>query len=199
VNSGTTCYHSVQNILSYRLLSKYIKIKIYKTIPVLFNGCETWSLTLTVEHRKTVFEKRVLRRTFRPTREGVRGDWRRLHKEEFHDLRSFFSMTQQPLVGQGLLTVEASRSHSVTYTTFGSTPWMSDQPDEETSTWQHRTLTRDSHPCSRRDSSPQSQQWASADPRFRPRGYWDRRPVFLINYYSGHKIKKDVMRGAYDE
>jgi hypothetical protein len=43
-------------------------------------------------------------------------------------------MAQQALVGLGLSTVEASRSHSVTHTTFGSAPWMIDQPDEETST-----------------------------------------------------------------
>jgi len=98
MNSGNSCYHSVQNILSSRLLSKYIKIKIYKTIilPVLFSGCETWSLKLTVEHRMTVFEKRVLRRTFGPTREEVTGDWRRLHKEEFHDLCSFFHGATAP-------------------------------------------------------------------------------------------------------
>jgi len=79
----------------------------------------------------TVFEKRVLRRIFGPTREEVTGDWRRLHKEEFHDL-CFFFVAQQPLVGQAFLIVEASRLHSVTHTTFGSTPWMSYQPDEET-------------------------------------------------------------------
>jgi len=32
------------------------------------------------------------------------------------------------------------------------------QPDAETSTWQHTTLTRDKLPCLRRDSIPQSQQ-----------------------------------------
>ena len=48
LKSGNTCYHSVQNLLSSRLLSKNLKIKIYKTIilPVLLYGCETWSLTL---------------------------------------------------------------------------------------------------------------------------------------------------------
>ena len=35
--------------------------------------------------------------------------------------------------------------------------WTGDQPDAETSTWQHTTLTRDRHPCLRRDSIPQSQ------------------------------------------
>jgi hypothetical protein len=50
-NSGNACYHSVQNLLSSRLLSKSIKIKIYKTIilPVVLYGCEIWSLTLSTE------------------------------------------------------------------------------------------------------------------------------------------------------
>ncbi|PNF17549.1 hypothetical protein B7P43_G15564, partial [Cryptotermes secundus] len=58
LNSGNACYHSVQNLLSFRLLSKNIKIRIYKTIilPVVLYGCETWSLTLREEHR--VFENR---------------------------------------------------------------------------------------------------------------------------------------------
>ena len=48
LRSGNTCYHSVQNLLSSRLLSKNVKIKIYRTIilPVVLYGCETWSLTL---------------------------------------------------------------------------------------------------------------------------------------------------------
>jgi len=35
---------------------------------------------------------------------------------------------------------------------------MSDQPDAVTSTWQHTTLIRDKHPCTQRNSKPQSQQ-----------------------------------------
>jgi hypothetical protein len=47
-NSGNVCYHSVQNLLSSRLLSKDVKVRIYKTIilPVVLYGCETWSLTV---------------------------------------------------------------------------------------------------------------------------------------------------------
>jgi hypothetical protein len=50
------------------LLSKNIKVRIYKTIilPVVLYGCETWALTLREEHRLRVFEKRVLRRIFGP-------------------------------------------------------------------------------------------------------------------------------------
>jgi len=36
--------------------------------------------------------------------------------------------------------------------------WTSDQPDAETSTWQHTTLTTDWHPCHWWDSNPQSQK-----------------------------------------
>ena len=60
---GNACYYSVQNILSSSLLSKKLKIKIYRTIilPVVVYGCETWSLTLREERRLRVFENRVLR------------------------------------------------------------------------------------------------------------------------------------------
>jgi hypothetical protein len=70
LNSGNACYHSVQNLFSYRLISKNLKIKIYKTIilPVVLYECETWSRTLKEEHRLRVFEYRVLRRIFGPKR-----------------------------------------------------------------------------------------------------------------------------------
>jgi hypothetical protein len=77
------------NLLS-RLLSKNIKIRIYKAIimPVVLYGCETWSLTLREEHRLRVFENRVLRRTFGPKRDEVTGGRRKLHNEELHNLYS---------------------------------------------------------------------------------------------------------------
>jgi hypothetical protein len=76
--------------LSSRLLSKNIKIRIYKTIilPVVLYGCETWSLILREENRLRVFENRVLRRIFGPERDEVTGDWRKLHNEELHSLNS---------------------------------------------------------------------------------------------------------------
>jgi hypothetical protein len=58
----------------------------------------------------------------------------------------FFSPTaRQPLVGHGLLTVEASRTQSDTPHSVGLL-WTSDQPDADTSTW-HTTLTGDRRPC----------------------------------------------------
>jgi hypothetical protein len=57
LNSSNACYHSVQNLLSPRLLLKNVKIRIYKTIilPVVLYVCESWSLTLREEHRLRVF------------------------------------------------------------------------------------------------------------------------------------------------
>jgi hypothetical protein len=76
LKSGSTCYHSVQNLLSASFLSKNVKIKIYRNIilpPVLY-GCETWSLTLKEERRPRVYENRVLRKIFGTKRDDVTGE-----------------------------------------------------------------------------------------------------------------------------
>jgi hypothetical protein len=67
-----------------------IKIRTYKTIilPVVLYGCETWSLTIREEHRLRVSEKTVLRRIFGLKRDKVRGGWRKLHNDNFHNLYS---------------------------------------------------------------------------------------------------------------
>ena len=76
--------------LSSSLLSKTLKIKIYRSIifPVVLYGCETWSLTMREERRLRVFQNRVLRRVFGPKRDEVTGKRRKLHKEELRDLYS---------------------------------------------------------------------------------------------------------------
>jgi len=90
MRSGNVCYHSVQNHLSSRLLSKNLKIKRYRTIilPVVLYGCETSSLTLRVERKLRVFQNMVLRGIFGPRSDKVTGEWRRLHNEELNDLYS---------------------------------------------------------------------------------------------------------------
>jgi hypothetical protein len=78
------------NYLGISVLSKNLKIGIYKTLilPVVLYGCETWSLTLRDEHRLRVFENRVLRRLFGPKRDEVTGELRKLRNEELRDLYS---------------------------------------------------------------------------------------------------------------
>jgi len=75
LRSGNACYHSVQKLLSSRLLSKNVKIKICRTVvlPVVLYGCETWSLTLREERKLRVFENMVFRRIFGPRRDEVTG------------------------------------------------------------------------------------------------------------------------------
>jgi hypothetical protein len=86
--------------LSSRLISKNLKIKIYKTVifPVVLYRCEIWSLSLGDERRLRVSENRVLRNIFGPKREED-GSWRKLHNDELHSLYS----------SQNIVTVITSR------------------------------------------------------------------------------------------
>ena len=64
-------------------------LRMYKVHVVTFRNAmitKTWSLTLREEHRLRVFENRMLRRIFGPKRDGVTGEWRKLHNEELNDL-----------------------------------------------------------------------------------------------------------------
>ena len=69
--------------MSFSLLSKNLKIKIYRTVilPVVLFGYDTWLFTLREERRL-----RVLRRIFGPKRDELTEEWRKLHNEELNDL-----------------------------------------------------------------------------------------------------------------
>jgi hypothetical protein len=89
INSGNACFYSIQNLMSSRLLSKNVKIKICNNtiLPVLC-WCEILSLPTREERRLRVFENRVQWRIFGSKRDKVMGGWRKLHYEELHDLYS---------------------------------------------------------------------------------------------------------------
>ena len=92
LQSGSVYYYLVQNLLSSSLLSKNIKVKIYRTIilPFVFlYGCETWSPTVNEEHRPRVFGNRVRRKKFGLTRDEVTGSG------EDDTLRHFMICTNQ--------------------------------------------------------------------------------------------------------
>ena len=74
--SGNACYHSVQNLLSSRLLSMKLKMNICRTIilPVVLYGFEDLSPTLREERKLRVFENMLLRRIFGPRRDDVNGE-----------------------------------------------------------------------------------------------------------------------------
>jgi hypothetical protein len=73
LNRGNAGYYSVQNLLPSTLLPKNIKVKIHRTIilPVVFYGCETWSLTLREDRRLRVFQNRVLKILLGPKKDEV--------------------------------------------------------------------------------------------------------------------------------
>jgi hypothetical protein len=79
-----------------------------------------------------------------------------------------------PLVGQGLLIFKASRSHSDTLNRYDTSGRVISPT--ETSTRKRTTLTRDRHPCARRDSIPQSQQPSGRRPK-----PWAARPLGLAS------------------
>jgi hypothetical protein len=82
LNLGNVCYPSVQNVLSYPLLHKNIKIKIYRSIniiqPVVSNKCTTCSFIFGSEQR--------LRVRYLGLSGWISGDWISLHNEQLHDL-----------------------------------------------------------------------------------------------------------------
>ncbi|KAJ4450411.1 hypothetical protein ANN_01835 [Periplaneta americana] len=90
INMGNACYYSVEKLLSSSLLSKKLKVRIYKTVilPVVLYGCQTWTLTLREKQRLRVFENKVLRKIFGAKRDEVTGEWRKLHNAELHALYS---------------------------------------------------------------------------------------------------------------
>jgi len=76
LKSGNDSSLSVQNILSFSLLSKTLNIKSSRSIilPVVLHGFEVWSVKLRDEHRLSVLESRMLSKMFEPQREEVTGE-----------------------------------------------------------------------------------------------------------------------------
>jgi len=85
-------------------------------------------------------------------------------------------VAQQPLVGQVLLIMEASRPHSYTLHSVGLL-WTSDQPVAETlpDNTQHSQQTAIHAPGWIRSRNPTKR--AAAGSRFRQRGHWDRHVI----------------------
>ena len=104
--------------------------------------------------------------------------WGQLNWSNFQLL--FFLPWRQAPVGQGRLIIEASRSHpDIPHSV--ELLRTSDQPDTETSTWQHTSLTTDIHASSAiRTRNPRKR--AAADPRLRPRGHWVRQLLLLKSH-----------------
>ncbi|KAJ4430278.1 hypothetical protein ANN_22490 [Periplaneta americana] len=88
---GRRGYQMIDDDMWIILLSKNLKVRIYKTVVILADvlyGCETWTLTLREEHKLRVFENKVLRKIFGAKRDEDTEEWRKLHNTELHALYS---------------------------------------------------------------------------------------------------------------
>jgi hypothetical protein len=55
--AGHACYYLAQNLLSFHLLSKSVKVEVQNvTVLSLLCGIETWPLALWEEHRLSAWE-----------------------------------------------------------------------------------------------------------------------------------------------
>jgi hypothetical protein len=98
--------------------------------PIVTYASETWVLKETVILKLSVFERKILRRIFGPTKENQ--IWRVETNKELDKL-IFFSVTLRPNAGHGLLIREVSRSHNDALRSVGLL-WTSDHLVAETTT-----------------------------------------------------------------
>jgi len=87
ITLGNKAYHAYQFLFESRLVSKKLKMKLYWSIirPIVTYACETWVLKETTENKLMVFERKVLRKIFGPTKERD-GTWQIKTNDELDKL-----------------------------------------------------------------------------------------------------------------
>jgi len=87
ISVGNRAFHANQDLFKSKLLTKKSKLRMYQTLvrPVVTYACETWVLKENIKTKLRVFERKVLRRIYRPTKESD-GTWRIKSNEELNRL-----------------------------------------------------------------------------------------------------------------
>ena len=69
---GIKAYFANQKFFKSRLVTKHLKLKLYRTVirPIVTYASETWVLKETTIQKLLVFERKILRRIFGPTKEN---------------------------------------------------------------------------------------------------------------------------------
>jgi len=77
ITLGNKAYYANQFLFKSRLVSKKSKLKLFWSIirPIVTYACEVWVLKETMKNKLMVFERKVLRKIFGPTKERD-GTWR---------------------------------------------------------------------------------------------------------------------------
>ena len=87
IQAGNRSVFANKKLLKNKHLNAASKLQIYKSItrPIVTYGCETWAMTVTEQNRLLVFERRVLRKIYGPTKDND-GAWRIKTNEELENL-----------------------------------------------------------------------------------------------------------------
>jgi hypothetical protein len=87
ISLGNKAYHANQDLFKSKLLPRKSKLRMYQALvrPVVKYACETWVLKENTKLKLQVFERKVLRRIYGPTKEND-GMWRIKSNEELNRL-----------------------------------------------------------------------------------------------------------------
>jgi hypothetical protein len=87
ISLGNKAFYANQDLFKSKLLSKKSKLWMYQTLvrPVITYACETWVLKENIQSKLRVFERKVLRTIYGPTKES-NGTWRSKSNNELNRL-----------------------------------------------------------------------------------------------------------------
>jgi len=90
IKMGNKCFYALGKLLSSKILSKEVKTQLYLTVirPIVMYGSQCWTLRRTEEDRLLIFERKVLRKIYRPIYDQDLQGWRKRHNQE---LMEFFN------------------------------------------------------------------------------------------------------------
>ena len=82
ISLGNKAFYTNQDLFKSKLLTRNSKLRMYKTLvrPVVTCACETWVLKENIQAKLRVFERKVLRRIYGPTKEKD-GTWIKSNEE----------------------------------------------------------------------------------------------------------------------
>jgi len=77
IAKGNRAFYAIKALFTSKLLSRKSKLKLYWTVlsPVMVYGCETWVLKENIFQKLSVFERKILRKIFGPTKKKD-GSWK---------------------------------------------------------------------------------------------------------------------------
>ena len=84
---GNKAFYANKTFFKCNLVSRKSKLKLYWSVirPTVVYGCETWVLKESIIQKLSVFERKILRKIFGPTKEA-NGIWRTKTNKELDEL-----------------------------------------------------------------------------------------------------------------